>query len=408
MSGANVIKRLPVESLRVGMFITDLNNDWIPHNQQRRRGFIRRDETIAGIHKLGAQYVYIDTDKGLDSSDAEPASEVDQKNEAALQAAGEWAPSDVKSRALDEEMGRAREVHGQAQSLVDNLMQDVKLGKAVDVLPIQDLAHNLKESVLSNPNALSALGRIRQKDNYLLEHSVNLSVLMSVFGQGLGLSHDVMEEIIVGALLHDIGKILTPDEILNKPGKLSDREFKVMKEHAAHSRDILMNSEGVGELTLLTAAEHHERLDGTGYPAGLTGEEISQYGRMAAIADVYDAITADRAYHKGITPTQGLKRLLEWSGDHLDPNLVREFIRCLGIYPIGTVVQLDSARLGVVVETNPDDMRLPVLQLFYSTQYGQPITIEKMDLAAPGTQDRILRAIDPRDHNLDIRRVMAL
>ncbi|MEQ6885778.1 HD-GYP domain-containing protein [Salicola sp. Rm-C-2C1-2] len=403
-----MIKRLPVGSLRLGMFITDLNNDWIPHNQEKRRGFIRRDETIAGIQKLGAQYVYIDTAKGLDSNDAEPAFEVDRKNEAALQTAAESAPSDIKSRALDEEMGRAREVHNQAQSMVDNLMQDVKLGKAVDVAPIHDLAHDLKESVFSNPNALSALGRIREKDNYLLEHSVNLSVLMSVFGKGLGLSHEIMEQIIVGALLHDIGKILTPDEILHKPGKLSEREFQVMKEHVAHSRDILMNSEGVGELTLLTAAEHHERLDGTGYPAGLTGEEISRYGRMAAIADVYDAITADRVYHKGITPTQGLKRLLEWSGDHLDPSLVREFIRCIGIYPVGTVVLLESAKLGVVMETNPEDQRLPVLRVFYNTQFRQLIPIERLDLAAPGTQDQIVKAIDPRDHNLDVRRVMSL
>ncbi|MGM0434675.1 MAG: HD-GYP domain-containing protein [Pseudomonadota bacterium] len=402
-----MIKRLPAGSLRVGMFITDLNNDWIPHNQEKRRGFIRRDETIAGIQKLGAQYVYIDTAQGLDSDDAEPAFEVDRKNEAALQAAAESAPSDIKSRALDEEMGRAREVHNQAQSMVDNLMQDVKLGKAVDVAPIHDLAHDLKESVFSNPNALSALGRIREKDNYLLEHSVNLSVLMSVFGKGLGLGHEVMEQIIVGALLHDIGKILTPDDILHKPGKLSEREFQVMKEHVAHSRDILMNSDGVGELTLLTAAEHHERLDGTGYPAGLTGEEISQYGRMAAIADVYDAITADRVYHKGITPTQGLKRLLEWSGDHLDPHLVREFIRCIGIYPVGTVVLLESARLGVVMETNPEDQRLPVLRVFYNTQFRQLIPVEMLDLAAPGAQDRIVKAIDPRDHNLDVRRVMS-
>lgn len=403
-----MIKRLPVESLRVGMFITDLNNDWIPHNKEKRRGFIRRDETITGIQRMGVQYVYIDTVKGLDSNDAEPAFEVERRKEADLQAAGESAPSDIKAAPLEQEMDRAQRVHNQAQSMVDNLMQDVKLGKAVDVAPIHDLAHDLKASVFSNPNALSALGRIREKDNYLLEHSVNLSVLMSVFGKGMGLAPDVMEQIIVGALLHDIGKILTPDEILHKPGKLSAREFEVMKEHVAHSRDILMNSEGVGDMTLLTAAEHHERLDGTGYPAGLCGHEISQYGRMAAIADVYDAITADRVYHKGITPTQGLKRLLEWSGDHLDPHLVREFIRCLGIYPVGSVVLLESDRLGIVMETNPEDQRLPVLRLFYNARLRQHITIDRLDLAAPGTQDRIVKAIDPRDYNLGTNRIMAL
>ena len=402
-----MIKRIPVESLRVGMYITDLNNDWIPHNHDKRRGFVKREETIERVRRIGVSHLYIDTARGLDSEDAVPAQEVDRHNEASLQQAAESAPADSKYVPLEKEMQRATEVHSQAQSLVDNLMQDVKLGHAIDVTPIQSLASNLKTSVFSNPNALSALGRIRQKDNYLLEHSVNLSVLMSVFGKGLELPGEVLEEIIVGALLHDIGKILTPDEILHKPGKLTAREFAVMKEHVAHSRDILMNSENVGELTLLTAAQHHERLDGTGYPDGLSGEQISRYGRMAAIADVYDAITADRVYHKGITPTQGLKKLLEWSGDHLDHALVHEFIRCLGIYPIGSVVLLESGRLGIVIETNPEDQRLPVVRLFFNARLRQHITLERLDLSRPGNQDRILNSVDPAAYGIDVTRVMA-
>lgn len=401
-----MIKRIPADCLRVGMYITDLNNDWIPHNHDRRRGVIKRDETIERIARIGVRYVYIDTGRGLDSEDAVPAEEIDRHNESRLQDAADGTPTDSKFVPLEQEMHRAIEVHSQAQSLVDNLMQDVKLGHAIDVAPIQSLASDLKTSVFSNPNALSALGRIREKDNYLLEHSVNLSVLMSVFGKGLELPGDVLEEIIVGALLHDIGKILTPDEILHKPGKLTAREFAVMKEHVAHSRDILMNSEGVGELTLLTAAQHHERLDGTGYPEGLSGEQISRYGRMAAIADVYDAITADRVYHKGMTPTQGLKKLIEWSGDHLDPDLVHEFIRCLGIYPIGSVVLLESGRLAVVIETNEKDQRLPVVRVFYNLRLRQHITLERLDLSGPKNQDRIVQSVDPRDHQVDIKRLM--
>lgn len=403
-----MIKRISVTALRVGMYITDLNNDWIPHNKDKRSGFIRREETIERIRGIGVHHVYIDTDRGLDSNDAVPESEVDRHNEASLQQVAETAPTDLKYKPFDEEIERAKAVHSQAQSLVDNLMHDVKLGHAIDVAPIQSLATDLETSVFSNPNALSALGRIRQKDNYLLEHSVNLSVLMSVFGKGIGLSSAVLQEIIVGALLHDIGKILTPDEILHKPGKLTAKEFAVMKEHVAHSRDILMKSEGVGELTLLTAAQHHERLDGTGYPEGLTANEISLYGRMAAVADVYDAITADRVYHKGMTPTQGLKKLLEWSGDHLDHALVHEFIRCLGIYPIGSVVILESGRLGVVIETNHEDQRLPVLRLFYNARLRQHIALERLDLSKPRNRDRILHSVDPGDYGIDITRVMAV
>ncbi|PSF05112.1 phosphohydrolase [Marinobacter fuscus] len=401
-----MIKRIPVDALAVGMYITDLNNDWIPHNSQRKRGVIRREETIEKIRTLGVKYVYIDISRGKDSQDAEPAIDVDRRNEARLQKAGAQAPAMLPKVALADEMEVATAVHSQAQSLVSSFMNNAKVGAAIDVAPIHQLADELQSSVLRNANALSCLGRIREKDNYLLEHSVNVSVLMSLFGNHRKLSADILHQTIVGALLHDLGKILTPEEILHKPARLSPEEFEVMRHHARNSRDILAATEGIGEITLITAAQHHEKLDGSGYPEGLKGEEISEYGRMVAITDVYDAITADRVYHKGMTPTQGLKKLLEWSGDHLDPLLVREFIRCVGLYPVGTLTLLESGRLGVVVETNESDQRLPKVRVMYHTRFRMPITVETIDLAKPGNQDRILRAVDPGDYKLDIRKFL--
>jgi HD-GYP domain-containing protein (c-di-GMP phosphodiesterase class II) len=401
-----MIKRIPISALKVGMYITDLNNDWIPHNTQRKRGVIKREETIEKIRKLGVQYIYIDASKGADSQDSEPATEVDQRNEAALQASGALKPGHTATVPLAEEIVIAQQVHRQAQGLVGNFMNDVKMGGAIDIAPIHQLADELQNSVFRNANALSCLGRIREKDNYLLEHSVNLSVLMSLFGNYRKLAPDILHQTIVGALLHDLGKILTPDEILHKPGRLSPEEFEVMKLHARHSRDILASTEGIGEITVITAAQHHEKLDGSGYPEGLKGDEITEYGRMVAITDVYDAITADRVYHKGMTPTQGLKKLLEWSGDHLDPVLVKQFIRCIGLYPVGSLVLLESGRLGVVVETNDADQRLPVVRVMYHTRFRLPITVETIDLSRPGNQDRIVRAVDPEDYKLDIRKFL--
>ncbi|MCL7943019.1 HD-GYP domain-containing protein [Marinobacter sp. ATCH36] len=402
-----MIKHIPVSALKVGMYITDLNNDWIPHNTQRRRGFIKKEETIEKIRRMGVDSVYIDVSRGLDSQDSEPAHEVDQRNEAALQNAGGLKPGVYKRVSVAEEMVFAQQIHTHAQGLVGNLMNSVKIGGAIDIAPIHQLAHELQSSVFRNANALSCLGRIREKDNYLMEHSVNLSVLMSLFGNYRKLSPDALHQTIVGALLHDIGKILTPDEILHKPGRLTQEEFEVMKAHARHSREILCSTEGIGELTIITAAEHHERLDGSGYPEGLIGDEISVYGRMVAITDVYDAITSDRVYHKGMTPTQGLKKLLEWSGSHLDPALVKEFIRCVGLYPIGALVLLESGRLGVVVETNEEDQRLPVVRVMYNTRFRLPITVDTLDLSQPGTQDRILRSVDPDDYRIDVRKFLA-
>ena len=166
-----------------------------------------------------------------------------------------------------------------------------------------------------------------------------------------------------------------------------------MKLHARHSHDILSATEGIGELTVITDAQHHERMDGTGYPEGLKGEEISVYGRMVAITDVYDAITADRVYHRAMTPTQGLKKLLEWSGNHLDPALVKQFI--------------DSGRLGVVIEINEVDQRLPVVRVMYHTKFRMPITIATIDLSKAGNQDCILRAVDPDEYKIDVRKFLS-
>jgi HD-GYP domain-containing protein (c-di-GMP phosphodiesterase class II) len=401
-----MIKRIPVSALKTGMYITDLNNDWIPHNTRRKRGIVKSEETIAKIRRLGVEFVYIDSGKGLDSQDSETGAEVDRRNESALQKAGEQAPGLQPHIPVAEELVIAERIHSQAQGLVGSFMNNVKIGGAVDVAPIHQLADELQSSVLRNANALSCLGRIREKDNYLLEHSVNLSVLMSLFGHYRSLAPDVLQQTIVGALLHDLGKIMTPDEVLNKPGRLSAEEFEIMKLHARHSRDILSATEGIGELTVLTAAQHHEKLDGSGYPEGLKGDEISVYGRMVAITDVYDAITSDRVYHKGMTPTQGLKKLLEWSGAHLDASLVKQFIRCVGLYPVGSLVLLESGRLGAVVEANGEDQRLPVVRVMYHTKFRLPIPVETIDLARPGVQDRILRSVDPDDYKIDIRKFM--
>lgn len=402
-----MIKRIPIAALKVGMYISDLNNDWIPHNTQRKKGVIKREETIEKIRRMGVQYVYIDVEKGLDSQDAETAQEVDRRNEQALQKAGEQRPGFQHKVALTEEIVIAQRIHSQAQGLVGSFMNNVKMGAAIDIAPIHQLADELQNSVLRNANALSCLGRIREKDNYLLEHSVNLSVLMSLLGNYRNLPADVLHQTVVGALLHDLGKILTPDDILHKPGRLTAEEFEVMKLHARHSRDILASTEGIGEIAVITAAQHHEKLDGSGYPEGLKGEEITEYGRMVAITDVYDAITSDRVYHKGMTPSQGLKKLLEWSGDHLDPELVKQFIRCIGLYPVGSLVLLESGRLGVVVETNDQDQRLPVVRVMYHTRFRLPITVETIDLSRAGNQDRIIRAVDPEDYKLDVRKFLA-
>ena len=402
-----MIKRIPIDSLKVGMYISDLNSDWIPHSNFKKKGKIKQDLIIERIKKLGVKEVYIDTFLGEDLKDAPTLAEIDKENEKKLLEAGDLSSLNKPRLSLHEEMGAAQKIHEEAIELVDGILSDVKTGQSLPLDAIENLAEDMLDSLFRNHNALACLGCIREKDSYLMEHSVNLSVLMSIFGKSVQLDRKVLHQTIAGALLHDIGKVMVPDEILHKPGKLTDDEFNQMKHHVTLGTDHLLGIEGISPLTIKIVSEHHERIDGTGYPSGLCGHQISPHGRMAAIVDVYDAITADRCYHKGMTPTMAIKRLLEWSDHHLDRSLVNHFIRCIGIYPVGSLVLLESGRLGAVVEVNEFDQRSPKVRVMYHTKFRSFIKTELIDLAKPSVQDEIVKAVDPSAYKINVKDFLA-
>lgn len=398
-----MIKKIPINQLKPDMYVSDINCDWIVHNNQQAEGRVPDDATVETLIEKGVKYVYIDTKKGIDaiSGNGIPLVQAEQQNQQALEASSTQI---IDSRRIDiaGELEKARKLHSQAISLVGSLMQDVKVGKNIDVTPFDDIADNMISSIFRNQDALACLGRIRNKDSYLLEHSVNLAVLMGIFGKAQGLSDDSLHQSVVGALLHDIGKVLTPDQVLKKPGKLTESEFKVMREHVVHSYNILKATPGIPTLTLNVAAQHHERFDGSGYPKGLKGHEICCEGRMVAIIDVYDAITANRVYHKALTPTNAMKKLLEWSDHHFDPNLVQRFIKTMGVYPVGSLVELESQRLAIVIESAEIDQVKPIVRAIYDRKRKSYIRIEDINLAHPSCQDRIISNWDPRKFNIKI------
>ena len=388
------IKRIPISELKTGMYIAEVSNAWIPDNNLQKHGFVRRDETIALIRKLGAPHVYIDTDKGLDCETGVPLSELRAQQNASLRQLKSDGAESPDSSPLEEELARARQVHQNAKHLVDKVMQDVKLGQGVALGPAEQLAEEMVGSIFNNQNALLCMSRIRHKDSYLLEHSVNVAILMGVLARHLGYEGELLQQLVTGALLHDIGKIRVPDNILHKTERLEVAEWEEMKRHVDYGHAVLVETPGISPASLAICAEHHERLDGSGYPAGLSAEEISRFGRMAAVVDVYDAITADRVYHRGMTPTEALKKLLEWSDGHLDKGMVYEFIRCIGVYPVGTLVELASGRAGVVVEGNGRQPDRPRLRVVYDLASEQPLSPQLLNLAEEADES-IVRARDP-------------
>jgi putative nucleotidyltransferase with HDIG domain len=405
-----MIKKIMVEQLQLGMYIHDLNCGWMEHGFLRNRFPLKAAATLERIRTLGLREVYIDTSKGLDAELAPSATEVQEALEERLATvAAQKVPQECPT-SLPEERIFARRIQNEAIGVVTGMMEDVRVGQPVDLTHVTPLIEEMINSVFRNPDALLALTRIRRVGRYTFEHSVNVAVLMIAFARTLGLNRAIIRDIGIGALLHDLGKALVPAAILNKPGQLTDGEFAVMREHVIHTRSILSKIPGIPTIALAVALEHHERMDGSGYPYEKTGTLISRYGQMAAIVDVYDAITSNRIYHKAMEPHQALRKLLEWSRHHFDPGLVQQFIRCVGIYPIGTLVRLRSGRLGIVVESGRESPFHPVVRVVMDANRRRYLAAEDIDLSRQpkGTEERILSAESPERWRINPDEVLQL
>ncbi|WP_273429914.1 HD-GYP domain-containing protein [Chitinibacter tainanensis] len=403
-----MIKKIPSDALKVGMFIHDLNVDWMNHPFVRNQFAVADDNVIAQIMATGVREVYIDTERGLDLADAPTVEEVNSELDAQLLKLAEEPPPIIKV-SFAEELTRARKIHNQATNAVKTVMRDIRLGKAIELEGVAQVVEDITESVLRNSGALVGLGGIKDKDEYTFLHSVSVCTLLVTFAQSLGMDREMIRLAGTGGLLHDTGKMKVPNEILNKPGRLTDEEFAIMRTHPEEGWLILKDIPGMEEIPLEITLHHHERIDGTGYPHKLPGDQISRMAQMAAVVDVYDAITSDRCYHKGMPAPEGLRKLWEWSKFHFNPELVQAFMRTVGIYPVGTLVKLESSRLGVVIEQNEASMLQPKVKVFFSLKsntYIQPVLV---DLARPmgkGGADKIVGHENPEKWGINISRFL--
>ncbi|MDC7708335.1 HD-GYP domain-containing protein [Vogesella indigofera] len=404
-----MIKCIDIADVKIGMYVHDLNCDWTSHPFFRKRFLIKGDDEIAKIVEAGIHEIYIDTEKGLDVSHARSVDEVNASLQQQMIEAVTGKPAPIITLSFAEELGRANRIKSQAHALVKTVMQDVRLGRAVELEQVEPMIESITESVLSNSGALLTLLRIKNKDDYTFLHSVSVGTLMIAFCRAVGMDMETIHLAGLGGILHDTGKALVPDEVLNKPGRLTEDEFDIIKRHPRDGFDILSRTEGIGEIPLDITLHHHERVDGSGYPHKLNGDTISTLAKMAAIVDVYDAITADRCYHKGMAPTDALRKIFEWSKYHFDPKLVQAFMRCVGIYPVGTLVLLESGKLGVVIEQHASNLLTPKIKVMYSSKSNTYLQPEIIDLSRPlgfGGGDKIVRHEAPEKWGINPLRFM--
>lgn len=403
-----MIKKIPVLELRVGMYVHDLNVDWMSHPFLRDQFLLKDESDLIKIVELGVHELYIDTDRGIDvSSNAPTAAEVRAEIESEMVSSAETLTA-LRCTST-EEIARAGKIHGQAHNVVRAVMRDARLGQAINMEQVESVVEGITESILRNSGALIGLCGIKSKDEYTFLHSVSVCTLMVTFAHSMGLGRDMVRLAGIGGLLHDTGKILVPTEILNKPGKLTDEEFEIMRSHPEEGWKIIREIPGIHQVPLDITLLHHERMDGSGYPKKMPGEEIPQIVRMSSIVDVYDAITSDRCYHRGMPAPDGLRKLWEWSKFHFDPALVQAFMRTIGIYPVGSLVRLESGRLGVVLDQNESSLLTPRIKAIFSTKSNTYIPPVEIDLSKPmgrGGADRVIGHEDPGKWKINISRYL--
>ncbi len=372
-----MIKDISISQLRIGMYLSDLNHYWSEHPFDWHCFTVEDEETLDKILAAGLEKVAIDTELGTDV--VETKSQADK--EAGYSEPSTFVSGVIANLSPEKQFDYAKNLYSNASKLMENMMRDVRIGKQVALEQCEPVVDNILDSMFSFPSALLPLAQMKNRDEYTFQHSVSVSALAVAFGRVLDMPRDEIRELAMGGMLHDVGKARVPGHILNKPGKLDDGEFAMMKNHASNTASLLKEVKGISQIAFNAASQHHERYDGTGYPLGLKGDEISLHGQMLAIVDVYDAITSIRVYHKGMPPTEALRKMYEWSGAHFNPKLVQAFIKGIGIYPAGSLVRMESERLGIVREVVPEKLLQPVVQIIYDCKKMCHIPSEKVDLS---------------------------
>lgn len=394
-----MLKKIPVEKLTLGMHLQAFCGAWLDHPFWRTKFVLTDPNDLLLIAESPIKEVWIDISKGGDVDTA--AGEIMTEVVSAADIPPEQPVVQEKASFTDE-VKRATKIVAKGKEAVVSMFQEARMGKAIEAEAAAPLVEEISNSVMRNPGALISLARLKTADDYTFMHSVAVCALMIALARQLDLDEQQVREAGMAGLLHDLGKAMIPLEVLNKPGKLTDEEFALVKTHPEEGHKLLLEGSGVSEVTKDVCLHHHEKIDGSGYPKGLTGETMSLFAKMGAVCDVYDAVTSNRPYKAGWDPAESIKRMAEWTG-HFDPMVFQAFVKSLGIYPIGSLVKLASGKLGVVIEQGEQSLLKPKVKIFFSTKSQAYIKPEVIDLARSpekiaGREDAAKWGIKDVDH----------
>lgn len=377
-----MLRKIAVSDLTLGMYIHEFCrpriNDpfWTTHVERELR-----DEAVLRRIQASTREVWIDTRLGRGP---------DGTHSPQLDSAASCPDTDTSPATMEKELARAKLICGRAKTAVMTMFSDARMGRSMNTEDVDLLVEEISTSVMRHPHALISLSRLKTSDEYTYMHSVAVCALMVALARQMELDEELVREAGVAGLMHDVGKMMIPPAILNKPDRLTFEEYEAMKYHPQAGLKILQGSQQVTQTVMDVCLHHHEKVDGSGYPYGLKGEEISVFARMGAICDVYDAVTSDRPYKKGWDAARSIREMASWKG-HFDEKIFQHFVKTVGIYPVGALVRLKSERLGVVIEQGEKSLLHPKVKVFLSTRTKIAFQPEVVNLADPIESDAIVK-----------------
>jgi putative nucleotidyltransferase with HDIG domain len=408
-----MIRRIKPEEAQLGMYIHSLGGSWLSHPFWRTKFVLTSQSDVNSLHASNVPYVEIDDELGIGLSDDQLASNQSDNPPTrpvrkVSDKAARFAPSRLitprapvpNKGAASPQRQRALMTVSRSKRIMRGMFESVRLGRAVRVADVLPLVDEIAQSVESGELSLLEVVQLKSSDEYTYLHSVAVSALMANFARHTGKPATGMREYGLAGLLHDIGKIKIDQAILHKQGKLTDDEYILVKEHAEQGYQLLREVTEMPDLALDVARHHHEKVDGTGYPFGLSGDALSEAARIGAICDVYDALTSNRAYKQAWTPSKALSAMWGWQG-HFDQDMLFSFMQSLSIFPVGMLVHMRSDRLGVILE--PAEGRTQVrVRCFYDIAAGAMIEPEEVPLGGTDSDDDVLAPANPNDWELGI------
>ncbi|WP_100642280.1 HD-GYP domain-containing protein [Alteromonas facilis] len=387
-----MLKEVPISELVPGMYVNQVLKQ-SGRLKMRSKGLVKSQATIEQLKQKGIELLEVDLSRSQLKQDADDPSGSGSKS---LRERQQQTKKIAKSES--DSLSAANDLYLQAVMIQGDFVSKIQKGGPANLEKVNELSQDLIDSIFDNTSAISCLTLIKDANEYLLEHSINCSVLMGIFARHMEFDRSLIEELSLGALLMDVGMAKVPKDVYDKKGELSSQDWQLVQSHVDIGVELIEQCEEVTDIVIDVIQNHHERMDGSGYPSGKHGQEISTYARMAAIVDCYDAMISERTHQTSQTPTQVLRKLL--TDTSLDQALVQQFIKCIGVHPVGSLVKLRSEKLALVSSPGKKDPLSPVVMSFYSIRNNAHSEIKRIDLSK--VEDEIVAAVKPSEFKMNL------